>query len=196
MVELGAEPDGVAEALIRLRALDDLGALHTPAAELVCAALCRAQAEDGGFGPGQGTARVLDTAAAGGWLGKTPFARPATLDATGGFLALHWTPDCVQGFVLPAIAAWAAFFANVPHDLSDEALQWCGRELERGHRAGRFDPVATARVLVACDAKALPGGRVDAAELIEAICAAQAEDGSFTDAARTYDALVALVRLG
>lgn len=193
-----ADPAGVGEALNRLRTLDDLRALASRAAESACALLLSAQADDGAWSTEDDAGeedRILTSARAAGWLGKTVFVRPSALDAAGAFLARHWSPDRVQGFVLPAVAAWSAFFANVPHELSDEGLQWCGRELERGYRAGRFDPVRTARVLVACDAKSLPGGRVDAAELVEAICVAQAEDGSLGDAGATYDALVALVRL-
>ena len=160
------------------------------------------QADDGSWSAGDGGPdgadegeRILTTATVAGELGKTIFVRPAALDAAGEFLGRLWSPDRVQGFVLPAVAAWSVFFANVLHDLADEGLQWCGRELERGYRTGRFDPVETGRVLVACDARALPGGRVDAPELIEAVCATQRPDGSFGAPDRTYDALVVLVRL-
>ena len=58
-------------------------------------------------------------------------------------------------------------------DVADEALQWCGRELERGFRIGAFDAVRVARVFVLCDAPALPGARLAAAEVREALLRAQ-----------------------
>lgn len=193
LAELGLEPASVSQALARLRLLDDLGALGTPAAERVVAFLVARQGEDGSWAGG--AERVLTTATVAGELGKTPFVKPSVLDEAGAFLAPHWSPERVQGFDLPAVAAWSVFFANVLHELADEGLQWCGRELERGYRTGRFDPVETARVLLACGARALPGGRVAAPELVEAVCASQRDDGSFGAPPRTYDALAALVRL-
>ena len=57
------------------------------------------------------------------------------------------------------------------HEQSDEVLQWCGRELERGYRAQRFDAVATARILVDCGASSLPGAQLKAADLVLALLA-------------------------
>ena len=64
-------------------------------------------------------------------------------------------------------------------DVADEALQWCGRELERGFRTGAFSPVAVGSVFARCDASALPGARLRADEVARALLAAQREDGSF-----------------
>jgi hypothetical protein len=63
--------------------------------------------------------------------------------------------------------------------VADEALQWCGRELERGFLNGAFGAVAVARVFGRCDALALPGARLRADEVARALLAAQREDGGF-----------------
>ena len=71
---------------------------------------------------------------------------PRVLDGRAGdYIADRFTPDLVQDFQWPAIAAYTNYFATVPHDESDAVLQWTGRELERGFRAGRFDGVRTAQ---------------------------------------------------
>jgi hypothetical protein len=93
--------------------------------------------------------------------------------------------------------------ANVPHEAGDAVLQWTGREFERGLRTGRFDAVQTGRVLLYADSPALPGGRVDAAEVVDRILTEQAGDGGWlrpedpapeARVAHTLDALAALVR--
>ena len=56
----------------------------------------------------------------------------------------------------------------------------------------------TARVLVWCDASSLPGARLAAGELLEALLIEQAADGGFGTRNRarcSWDAMVALVRL-
>ena len=68
---------------------------------------------------------------------------------------------------------------RIAHEDSDAILQWCGRELERGYRAGAFDAVRTARVLVDCDAPSLPGARLAAGELVAALLGEQAPDGGW-----------------
>jgi hypothetical protein len=114
-----------------------------------------------------------------GFLGRTRSVRPEVLDAAGRYLGSEWAPERVEGGSWSAIAAFALFFTNVHHELADEALQWCGRELERGYRATRFDAVATLRVLLYCDAEALPGLRIEAEELLDLLLAQQKDDGGF-----------------
>ena len=93
----------------------------------------------------------------------------------------RWSRERVQGGSYPTIAGYLAALAMLPADLdvADEALQWCGRELERGFRTGTFSATAVARVFSRCDALALPGARVRADEVARALLAAQREDGSF-----------------
>jgi hypothetical protein len=200
----GAESD--LGALLRvIGALDDLRALHLPVVERACAQLASIQADDGSWG-GAGASedeRIFVTGMLAGHCGKTRFARASMLAAAGDYIAERFAPERVQNFAWRAIAAYAHYFANVPHEAGDAVLQWTGRELERGFRARRFDAVQTARVLLYADAPALPGGRVDAAEVVDRILSEQASDGSWlrpeapAPGARvdhTLDALAALVR--
>ncbi len=176
------------------------------------ALLSAAQRGDGswslGGGAGDGDAgdeavRVVTTAHVAGHLAKTPCARPQVLRAAGAFLAAHWSPDRVQGGDPHAIAGLAQWYANTDDELSDAALQWCGRELERGFRTGAIGALASARVFALCDARALPGARLTAGEVVLSLAAEQSPDGGFGSASEpigarveaTLDALAALQRL-
>ncbi len=204
---LGETP-GVAGSLAALEVLDDLGERRAPPVERLCAGLARLQQDDGSFGDAACASEEDRAAATGrlaGLLARTPWTRPEVLDAAADFLAARFTPDLLAGFAWDAIASYAACFANVLHDDADAILQWCGRELERGFRARRFDAVATARVLLACDAHALPGARLTAPELVAALLAEQQKDGGWLPLAdpsphlrtdHTLTALAALGRLG
>jgi hypothetical protein len=137
-------------------------------------------------------------------MGRTPVSRPQTLEAAGVFLGERFHPDAVEHDGYSALIGYAHFFTNVSHELSDEALQWCGRALEKGFRSRHLDAVATLRVLLTCDAQALPGATFDVAELLEGLLAEQARDGGFaelsvggtaTRTTQTFDAMLAIVRL-
>lgn len=181
--------------------LDDLHQLESPAADRVVSRLAAVQDASGHWGPANDeTEAVFETGMIAGHLAKSPCASISLLESAGDWLAERFSPDLVQGFRWGNIAAYAHTFANLPHDASDEILQWCGRELERGFRARRFSAVRTARVFAWCDAPALPGARLETAELFEALAAEQADDGGFGEAAderaaRTWDAWIALDRL-
>jgi hypothetical protein len=181
--------------------LDDLHQLESPAAGRVVSQLADAQDPTGHWGPAnQETEAVFETGMIAGHLAKSPAASLDLLDAAGDWLAGRFSPDLLQGFRWGNIAAYAHTFANLTHDASDEILQWCGRELERGFRAGRFSAVRTARVLIWCDTPVLPGSRLEPGELLAGVLAEQADDGSFGEsagerAARTWDAWIALDRL-
>jgi hypothetical protein len=193
-------------ALLRvIGALDDVRALHLPVVEFACTHLAATQADDGSWGSADAPEdeRIFFTGMLGGHLGKTRFARASMLAGAGDYLAERFSPERVQDFAWRAIAAYAHYFANVPHEAGDAVLQWTGRELERGLRTGRFDAVQTGRVLLYVDAPALPGGRVDAAEVVDRILAEQEGDGGWlrgedpapeARVAHTLDALAALVR--
>ncbi|MBW2269490.1 MAG: hypothetical protein JRH16_13020 [Deltaproteobacteria bacterium] len=181
--------------------LDDLRELESPAASRVTARLAELQDPTGHWGPAiREEEAVFETGMIAGHLAKSPCASLDLLDAAGDWLAERFSPDLVQGFRWGNVAAYAHTFANLSHEASDEILQWCGRELERGFRARRFSAVRTVRVLVWCDAPALPGARFEADELTAALLLEQADDGGFGDAsderaARTWDAWIALERL-
>jgi hypothetical protein len=189
-----------------LAVLDALGVRRGAEVERAVELLSAAQRDDGSWARRDGDgddARVVATAHVAGLLAKTPFARPALLRAAAAFLAPRWGPERVQSGDPVAIAAWAQWFANADEDLSDAGLQWCGRELERGFRSGAIDALAAARVFALCDAQALPGARLGAAEVVPSLMAAQAADGGFgagwdpivQRVEATLDALAALARL-
>jgi len=161
-----------------------LGVTEGAVVDGAAAFLAGEQAADGGWkgaaAAGEGEAVAL-TAALCGSLARCPAARLSSLRRAAGYLAAHWSEERVRAGSYPEIAGYLHAFAGLPADLdvADEALQWCGRELERGFRIGAFDPVRVAHVFVLCDAAALPGARLGAAELLEALLRAQAPDGSF-----------------
>src|SRR6056297_1857860 len=149
-------------------------------------------------------AEIFWTGMIAGLLGRLPVARPAGLEAAGGFLAPLFTPEAVEQDGYPALCAHAHFFTNVAHDLSDEALQWCGRALEKGFRSRHLDGVSTLRVLLLCDAQAMPGATFDVVELLERVLEEQAGDGGYAELSlsgpegrttQTFDAMLAIVRL-
>ena len=201
---VGWRPEsGVAGALAALAALDGRHGLRGGEVERAVAWLADVQDADGGWSAASEPARVVVSGLLAGFLAKASCARPAQLDRAGAFLAASWGPERVQGGDFGMLAGYAHFFAHRPHELADGALQWCGRELERGFRARAFDAVRTALVFARCDAHALPGARIAPAELGEALLAEQAADGGFglpvaPDAERvdaTLDALVGLRHL-
>jgi hypothetical protein len=200
-------PAGVVTTAAALALLDELGALAQPCAERAAVWLASSQAGDGSFSPSEDAnadARLLFTASLAAHLARTGRVRESVLDAAGEHVAAGFSVDRVQRGDWEAIAAFFPFFAEHPGDLADAALQWCGRELERGWRTGRFDALRAARVFVACQARALPGAKLDARELVPALLASQAGDGGFgarggPDAERverTLEAMLALARLG
>lgn len=193
----------------------DAKALHAPWVERGARFFEANQRGDGSFFEGLETgenadsvagrdARVFWTAMIAGILGRTPFVRHDLLDAAGDFLAARFEPEAVENDGYSALLGYSHFFTNVAHDLSDEALQWCGRALEKGFRSRQIEGVATVRVLLTCDAQAMPGATFDVAELLERVLEEQGGDGGFAElsvegpAARTtqtFDGMLALVRL-
>ena len=200
-----ADPMALPDDCAALAALADLGALRGAFVECAVARLAAQQRADGSFAPAGDAAEATAIAATGrrlGLLARTACVRDRVLDAAADWLAARFAPERVQGFAWEPLDGYAAAFSNVPHDASDAILQWCGRELERGFRAGAFDGVATARVLLDCDAPSLPGARLAPQEVLLSIVGAQQEDGGFATGAgggdrvaRSLDALAALRRL-
>ena len=197
---------GVATTARALAFLDELGSLQHPCAERAAVWLGSTQNPDGSFSRGDEASedeRLLFTASLAARLARSGRVRQSVLDAAGEWVAARFDPERVQRGDWEAIAAFFPFFADHEGELADAALQWCGRELERGFRTGRFDALRTARVFVLCAAQALPGAKLDARELVPTILAQQARDGGFgaPDAParerveRTLDAMLAWVRL-
>jgi hypothetical protein len=188
-------------------ALADLRALDSPLGRRLAEALAHVQADDGSFGTAASDEeeRVFATGRLASALSGLRSVRRRLLDRAADFLAARFTPERMGGFAWRPLAAYTPCFTNIAHERGDEILQWCGRELERGFRARRLDAVQTARILVDCDARSLPGGKVDAREIVVALVAEQDADGGWPspdDAGpdarvnRSLDGLTALVRLG
>ena len=189
----------------------DAKLIHADWVESAARALEARQSDDGAFRvptSGRGGAAeqtdVFWTGMVAGILGRTPVSRPSLLEAAGEFLAQRFDPSAVENDGYCALLAYSHFFTNVAHELSDEALQWCGRALEKGFRSRQFDAVATLRVLLTCDAQALPGATFDVSELLERLLEEQAGDGGFAELSagglavrttQTFDAMLAIVRL-
>jgi hypothetical protein len=196
-------PPSLEAARSALAALADLGALVGPVVERAAEGLRRAQRADGSWvpeGDGSEAAALEATGRIAGLLARSRCARPRSLDAAAEWLAARFAPERVQGFAWGPLAAYAATFANVPHDVGDAILQWCGRELERGFRSGAFTAVRTARVLLDSDAASLPGARFGPREVGQALLREQADDGGWPpfdagDPARIATALDALAGL-
>jgi hypothetical protein len=211
LAALDSDAAAVVGTLEALLVAADAKVMHADWAEPAVRSLESRQSDDGAFRvPSSGQAAVLEqadvfwTGMVAGILGRTPVSRPSALEAAGEFLAERFNPEAVEQDGYTALIAYAHFFTNVAHDLSDEALQWCGRALEKGFRSRQVDAVATLRVLLTCDAQALPGATFDISELLERLLEEQAGDGGFAElstggvAARTtqtFDAMLAIVRL-
>src|SRR5262245_16741453 len=186
-----------------LGTLADLGHLHGALVERAVDHLARAQRADGSWsaeGEGSERATLESTGRIAGLLARTPCVRARCPDAAAEWLAVRFAPERVQGFAWGPLAAYAATFANVPHEGGDAILHWCGRELERCFRAGAFGAVRTARVLLDCDAPSLPGAKLDPAEILAALVREQASDGGWPppgggDDERVASALHALAAL-
>jgi hypothetical protein len=188
------------------RALAWLGALGLtdhPIAERAVMRLARAQEPDGGWGNPALPAelRIPLTGEAVGLLARTPFARESLLRRAEQFLARRYSPDLMQSGEYAPLLAYAHALANTDSELADEALVWCGRELEKGWRGAHFTTLQLARVLLRARAKALPGAQLEASEVVLALLGAQERDGGWSvepEADRveaTLEAVEALLRL-
>lgn len=208
---LEADALGVVGTLEALLLAGDAKVLHVDWVEQSVRFLESQQSPDGAYripGPGDERARteadVFWTGMIAGVLGRTPVSRPDHLEAAGRFLGTHFNPDAVEHDGYPALLAYSHFYTNVADEESDEALQWCGRALEKGFRSRQTEAVATIRVLLTCDAQAMPGATFDVVELLERLMEEQAGDGGFAELSlegpasrttQTFDAMLGIVRL-
>jgi hypothetical protein len=210
-VHLDSDEASIVGTLEALLIAADARIVHSDWIESAVRLLESKQAPDGAFrvrALGDSSAAcqadVFWTGMVAGVMGRTPVSRPQALEAAGQFLADRFDPEAVEHDGYTALLGFSHFFTNVAHELSDEALQWCGRALEKGFRSRHLDAVATLRVLLTCDAQAMPGATFDVAELLERLLEEQARDGGFAELAlggpamrttQTFDAMLALVRL-
>jgi hypothetical protein len=193
-----------AATLRALTWLDALGLLDHPVPERAVGYLLARQEPDGGWTePGASEARRISLSGqVTGLLAKTPYARASALGRAEGFLADRWAIERVQGPSYAPILSYVHALVHLHSEIADEALQWCGRELERGYRSQAFSAVAVARVFLRARARALPGITLEPAELVATLLAAQADDGGWSaepETARldaTLEAVEALLRLG
>jgi hypothetical protein len=198
--------------------LADVRALASGCAERAVEFLTRMQRSDGSYGYSNPAAeraatdeaswgeavsdRLFLTGMFAGFAARTPYVRPEVLTSAATFLRRLFGPDRIEQGGWGTIAAFAHFYANGGDgELADEALQWCGRELERGFRTHRFEATQTIRVLLYCDSRALPGATFDIVELLDRLLEEQAGDGGFAPldpagppgrVAPTLDALIAI----
>jgi hypothetical protein len=182
---------------------DALGLLDHALAEAAVAWLARRQAPDGGWGPEAlpPESRIAATGATAGLLARTPFARESLLARAEAFLARHYSPALLQSGEYAPLLAYAHALTSLHSELADEALVWCGRELEKGWRAHHFTTLQIARLLLRARARGLPGAQLEAREVALALLAAQERDGGWPpepgadrlDA--TLEAIEALLRL-
>jgi hypothetical protein len=200
-----AAPDPRLAATLRgLAWLDALGLLDHALPERAVGWLLARQLDDGGWSePGADLERrIALSGEVAGLLAKTPSARESALRRAEAFLGRHYSVERIQSGAYAPLLAYVHALAQLPSELSDQALQWCGRELERGWRTRAFAPVAVARVFLRARARALPGARLEPAELVEALLAAQAPDGGWPEepeggrVCATLEAVEALLRLG
>lgn len=208
---LDANQQGVVGTLEALLIAGDAKVLHADWVESAVHFLESQQASDGAYRiPSVGVDRAAEqadvfwTGMIAGILGRTPVSRLSHLAAAGEFLAGRFHPDAVEHDGYSALIAYAHFYTNVPDETADEALQWCGRALEKGFRSRQLEAVAAVRVLLTCDAQAMPGASFDVVELLDRLMEEQAGDGGFaelslsgptTRTSQTFDAMLAIVRL-
>lgn len=188
-----------------LSVLSELGQLVRPSVERAVAFVEAAQREDGSWGTADDfESRLAGTGLLGGLLARTRYVRPESLAQASTFLGEHWDPDRIEAGNYASLAGHASFFTNVQHEESDAALQWCGRELEKGFRTRRLDACALLGILLCCDVALLPGASLAPEELLEALLAEQARDGGWGalepagEGARlepTLDAVAGILRL-
>jgi hypothetical protein len=201
--EEGSET-GVESTVAALGYLEAVRRLDLPLVERAVAFLSAQQREDGSWCAAEGASeqeRLVLSGTVCGILAKAPCVRDSVLRAASRFLESLWEAERVQGSNYAAIAAYLRVMTNSPTDLADEVVQYCGRALERGYRAGKLDAVRTARVFVLCEVHALPGARIRSEEAVAALLATQQEDGGWSAPAEadprariaaTLDAIVAL----
>ena len=203
----GAERAGLGSTTDALEWLADLQLLDLPGAQRAVGWIASSQLADGSFGePPEAAleARLQQSGRVAPMLARMRCVALARLEAVGEFLAAQFSVERVQAGRFEDLAPFLPFFAIYPHELSDAALQWCGRELERSFRGRRLSLLEAGRLFVRCEARSLPATRLDGREIVPALLATQRADGSFGSGdseARsrvddTLEAILVLLHLG
>ncbi len=214
--DLDAGCEGVAEpvagriapTLRALSILDDHDLLRGPEVERCAAALSALQGEDGCWvesGQEEGHSLFL-TGMCGAFLVKSACVRLPVIDAAVEALAAAWSQERVSALSWALLTSYYHLLTHVSHDVGDEAMAWCGRELDKGFRGGVVSALEVSRMFLFCGAYAVPGASVDGEALLTALLAAQREDGGFvptpahlglaTEGEATLSAVIALSRFG
>jgi hypothetical protein len=115
----------------------------------------------------------------GAFLVKSNSVRIMVVDAALEALAAGWSTERVSADTWPLLAAYFHLLTVASHEIGDEALQWCGREFEKGMRGGVITALEAVRIFLFCDAYALPGVSMDGGRLIPELLREQLADGSF-----------------
>jgi len=181
----GAIEDALLGTLEALMILGDVDALHAAPVERAAVYVEQVQSPSGAWGPDglPENDRLILTGLVAGLLGRTRVVRPAVLAKVSEYMTPLWTPDRVENANWKAIVGFGTYYSHVGDDLSDEALQWVGRELERGYRSRRIDAAETLRALMHCDAAAIPGASLTPFELLRQLLGEQSADGGFAQLA-------------
>ena len=198
---------GLGSTTEALEWLGDLQLLGLPCAERAAGFVVSSQLADGSFGEppdAQLETRLQQSGRLAPVLARMVCVPLARLESVGEFLAAQFSVGRVQAGGFEDLAPFLPFFAIHPHELSDAALQWCGRELERSFRSGRLSPLEAGRLFVRSVARSLPATRLDGREILPALLATQRADGSFgadgcearSRVGETLDAILVLLRLG
>ncbi|CAG0999834.1 hypothetical protein MYXO_02932 [Myxococcaceae bacterium] len=186
----GASVEG---SLAVLELLDELAVRSGTFASDAAAWLARAQCDDGSFdpapregGPAGGATRsdderILLTGRVLAELARLRVGSPRVIARAGAFLDAVFSPERVETGGPAAVVAFAAPATHGALERADEALQWCGRTLEKGVRSGAWRTIDALGTLLVCDARTLPGARVDASTLLALLAVEQAPDGGFGD---------------
>jgi len=172
----------VASSLEVLAVLDDHGLLSDPLLKRWVQAVSKTQAPDGMWGDASAAsadARTYVSGMLGAFLVKSGSARLVIVDAALEALATGWSTERVSAGTWPLLAAYFHFLTFASHEIGDEALQWCGREFEKGMRGGVITALEAVRIFLFCDAYALPGVSMDGGRLIPELLREQQPDGSF-----------------
>lgn len=166
-------------ALRVLEILDEAGIRRGPLAEEAATWLGRAQREDGAWRASEADDGVEMTGRIAGLLARLRCGSPRTLARAEAFLDESFAPERVETGGIGPVLAFALPASSGLMERADEALQWCGRALEKGTLSGEIEASEALEALVRCDAEALPGARLEAGPLLLAFLARQAVDGGF-----------------